>query len=180
MKWLSCLSVLVLVSVPLTVPSRPPLSLPLKGSSGALLLTHTLQCPESMPAACFLGISARVQWGARSLQLCVGRQALGQLSGLPLLPVYFREAGGWGGCSQPCGPKWARPCEGLSSHQPHRPEGSAIRQLSSVVTETCLSWNVILLGGAGLGGQLGEASYFIHISKSGHRYAFEKLVKIPY
>lgn len=60
-KWLSCLSVLVLVSVPLTVPSRPPLSLPLKGSSGALLLTHTLQCPESMPAACFLGISARVQ-----------------------------------------------------------------------------------------------------------------------
>lgn len=108
--------------------------------------------PASAPTARFLGMPVCVEWGAiSSARSREGRSSSSAWPGSASC-LLQREAGAPGVCSQPCGLKRARPHEGLSAHRPIRPRGSAVCQLSSVIIESSLSWNVISLGVSGLRG----------------------------
>nr|CAI9696864.1 unnamed protein product [Rangifer tarandus platyrhynchus] len=82
--------------------------------------------------------------------------------------LLLREAGDAGSAASPVrsGPG---PHAGLSAHQPEGPEGSAIRQLSSVPTNS-LSWNVIFRDGSG---QIWEPREFLQGSASYFTFIFK-------
>ena len=134
----SCLSVS-------SQPPRPPP--PLEMGSGAQFTTHDPTVSSVHARRLLPGNVGPCGAWARTFLLSAGKAspptALSAGSASCLL---LREAGD----CRVCGPQWARPREGLSPHQRRWTMGSAICQLSSVVTESSLSWNVILLGGSGL------------------------------
>lgn len=140
---------------------RPPpsalLSLPLKGS-----LAHDARPaetrtprrdPASAPTARFLGMPVCVEWGAGLLCSQLGGQVL--LQRLAWLCFLFTSEGGWGpwGLQPALRAETSQAARGvISASAPIRPRGSAVCQLSSVIIESSLSWNVISLGVSGLRG----------------------------
>lgn len=142
------------------------LSLPLDGGLGAQLTTHAPTTSSVHACSLFPGnfspCGARGQVSCSEPRRARPPPALSTGSASCLL---LQVAGIVGSAASPV----VRSQPGSRGYHPisrDRLTGSAIRQLSSDVIESSLSWNVILLGGSGLDvltGELlqGSASYFI-------------------